>query len=127
MRYPIYVFYDPVHLVVFDAPDQHWGFLEEESLASIWTVLDSDGRVLTLRDGETRVEVADSGVEPDPERLGSMLTHALSSRGQEWGDDPASEDLAAAARSEWGYENIGVPARDLFDRVLKRLHLRRPS
>ena len=88
MRYPIFSF-DGDDLWVFDSLDDTWKNLEVYDIAYPEILLDSDGRLLTKSDaGNDRVSLSDSGAEPDPERLRSMLIHALRKGGRSGATTP---------------------------------------
>jgi len=81
MRYPIFLFYDDDDLIVFDSAGEHCSYLEQDSLKYIGMILDCEGRLLTASDGKDRVEISDSGAEPDPERLRQMLIKVAHTQG----------------------------------------------
>jgi len=127
MRYPIFSF-DGDDLFVFDSLDDIWKNLEVYDIAYPEILLDSDGRLLTKSDaGNDRVSLSDSGAEPDPERLRSMLIHALRKRGQEWSDDAALETLIPVAQATWHKATRDVTISQTFSRLLRFLRLRRPT
>ena len=101
MRYPIFDFYGD-DLIVFNAPKEHWDFLESHDIGSS-ILFDSEGRRLKEVDaGNDRVRIEDFGEEPNPERLRVMLLSALRRRGMEFGDDISIGALAAVAQRECG-------------------------
>jgi len=134
MRYPIFLFDRDEEgrgdLAVYDAPEDHWVDLESYDIH--WMILyDSEGRRLTASDaGEDRVEITDSGADPNPERLRRMLITALRWRGQEWSDGASLESLIAAAQeldSEPSTIDIGKALSGLWSRLLRLLRLKGPE
>ena len=123
MRYPIFLF-DGDDLVVYDTPDQHWNHLEAYDVEYSEFLFDSDGRFLAKSDaGNDRVTISDSGDEADPERLRSMLIHALQQKGQEWSDDAPLESLIPAAQAVCVVEHIGIPIGQAITNLLRRLQV----
>lgn len=100
LRYPIFSF-DGDDLFVFDSPNDVRVNLEVYDVDYPEDLLDSDGRLLVKSVKGNDVELSDAGSEPDPERLRSMLIHALRKRGQEWDDSASLERLIPTAQATW--------------------------
>ena len=125
MRYPILSF-DGDDLFVFENPDDVSRNLEVYDVDYPEVLFDSDGRLLIKTLDRNEVTLSDSGAEPDPERLRSMLIHALRKRGQEWADDAPLESLVSTAQDTWD-KNVGVVGfAEAITRLLRRFRLRKP-
>ena len=124
IRYPIFVF-DGDDLMVYSTPQEHWVNLESYSIDYPDFYFDSDGRLLTKSDaGDGRVKISDSGANPDPERLRTMLIHALQRRGQEFDTDaPVDILIAAVQATRYEHQTLGQAISSL----LRYLHLKRPA
>ena len=126
MRYPIFSF-EGNDLFVFDTPNDvrvmevYW--IDEPDV-----LLDSDGRLLTKSIEGNAVELSDSGAEPEPERLRSMLIRALRMRGQERDDNAPSEQLIPTAQATWDENRSGFtdPLTNAISALLRFLRLRKP-
>ena len=125
MGYPIFLFYDDDDFIVFDSGEEHCSYLEQDSLKYIGMILDSEGRLLTASDGKDRVEISDSGAEPDPERLRQMLIKVLRRKGQEWGTDAPLARLITAAQEACRVGVGGIPVGKAIANLLRRLRLRK--
>lgn len=128
MRYPIFLFCTDDDLTVYASPDQHLGSLEiyDVDSSDIW--FDSDGHLLAASGDERDegVKISNTGTSPDPERLRSMLIHALRRKGQEWADNAPLNTLISAAQEAYGYEE-GIPIGEAISNLLRFLHLKRPK
>jgi hypothetical protein len=129
MRYPIFVF-DGDDLAVYETREEHWNSLEAYDIDYPDTILDSDGRLLRKEDaGNVRVEIVDSGADPDPKRLRELLLHSLKVRRQNWPSDSTLECLiaGAVARQRWEDESRRLHMPRIVSRLLKLLRFGRGS
>ena len=125
MRYPIFLF-DGDDFSMYEATDDHWDDLEAYDVDYPDILLDSDGRLLTKSDaGNDGVRISDSGSEPDPERLRSMLIHVLRRWGQEWADDATLDTLIPAARTAYR-SYVPLSIGEMISGLLRRLHVKKP-
>ena len=127
LRYPIFSF-DGDDLFVFDTPNDVRVDVEVYDVEYPGVLLDSDGRLLTKSVEGNEVKLSDSGAEPEPERLRSMLIHALRKRGQEWDDNAWLERLILTAQATWDKNMPGItdPFRNAISGLLRFLRLRKP-
>jgi hypothetical protein len=121
IRYPVFIF-DGDDLGVYKSHDEHWNNLEAYDVDYPEVILDSDGRLLTKTDaGGDRVALSDLGLSPNPERLRTMLIHALRVRGQVWDDGAPLGILIAAAQALDPGFSLGA----MLSGLLRRMRLRR--
>lgn len=125
MRYPIFSF-EGDDLFVFDTPDDVRA-LEVYDVDSEDILLDSNGCLLAKSAEGNEVKLSDTGTAPDPERLRSMLIHALRKRGQEWDDSAPLDTLITTAQATWDKRPPGIGIRGTISRLARFLRLRGPS
>jgi len=127
MRYPIFSF-DGDDLFVFDTSNDVRVNMEVYDVDYPEVLLDSDGRLLKKSIEGNEVKLSDSGAEPEPERLRSMLIHALRKRGQEWDDSASLERLIPTAQATWDKNRpvITDVLTDAISGLLRFLRLKGP-
>lgn len=124
VSYPIFQFYDDDSLTVYEAPGD-WEICEPEDLDGVTVVFDAHAHVLKFGESNSpAVDISESGEEPDPERLRTMLIRALQREGQNWPPDAPLDLLIPAAQQACRYDE-GIPLGEAFGNLLRFLHLKR--